>query len=156
MSPLAVIRLRSALLLVILPSLLACGAQSTGPAVYPVAGIVTEDGKPISGAVVQFHPAGADYGPLPGGVVAIGGQATTAEDGRYSIESTFDQGKTTVHGLPAGAYVVTIRKMEVATSPEALMRAPKNVLDTRYAAVESTPVKVTVSADSQRTFDIPL
>jgi hypothetical protein len=146
----------SRLAVVALASLLGCGGESTAPTTYPITGIVTAEGKPVAGALVQFHPVNADGSPLAADARAAGGQATTADDGSYTVETTFDMGKTQVRGLPAGAYVVTVIKMEAGSGPASLDRPPKNVLDPRYAQIETTPVKVNVEPDGQHNFDIPL
>jgi hypothetical protein len=140
----------------ILPTLLACSSSSDAPATYPVTGVVTQNSQPVAGALVQFHPTSADYGPLPEGAAAIGGQVNTADDGTYTVEVTFDRGKTSVRGLPAGAYAVTVVKMEFGPGGPDIRQAPKNVLDPRYATVQTTPVKVTITAEGPHKVDIPL
>ena len=117
---------------------------------------MTADGKPVAGALVQFHPVNAAGSSLAADARAAGGQATTADDGSYTVETTFDMGKTQVRGLPAGAYIVTVVKMEAGSGPASLDRPPKNVLDPRYAQTDATPVKVNVEPDGQHNFDIPL
>jgi hypothetical protein len=97
----------------------------------------------------------ADFTPLADGATAIGGQANTAADGRYEVEATFDKGKTTVRGLPAGAYKVTVVKMEMPAEAS-FSSPPKNVLDPRYASIESTPAKITVAPTGANTYDIAL
>jgi hypothetical protein len=116
---------------------------------------VTLNGTPVDGALVQFHPVSADFTPLAAGATAIGGQANTAADGRYEVEATFDKGKTTVRGLPAGAYKVTVVKMEMSAEAS-FSSPPKNVLDPRYSSAETTPEKLTVTPDGPNTHDISL
>ena len=134
----------------------ACARDSSAPATYPVTGIVTQNGEPVAGALVQFYPRGEDYSPLPEGAKAIGGQATTDADGSYSIESTFDQGKTSTEGLPAGAYAVTVTKVEAPGGAPSRENPPRNVLDPKYATVDATPVKVTIKADEANAVDVAL
>jgi hypothetical protein len=119
-----------------------------------VTGVVTKGGAPVAGALVQFYPRSADFGPLPEDASATGGQATTSEDGSFSVDSTFDMGKTTAQGLPEGAYAVTVVKTEAATA--SLDSPPKNVLDPRYAAVDSTPVKVTITPEGENKVDVAM
>ena len=139
----------------VLPTLVACGVRSDAPETFPVAGVVTLNGAPVEGALVQFHPTSADFTPLAAGATGVGGQANTAADGRYEIEATFDQGKTTVRGLPAGAYKVTVLKME-APAEASFSSPPKNVLDPRYASADTTPESITVTPDGTNTHDIAL
>lgn len=146
----------STLVVVVFSMLLGCGGESTAPTTYPIAGIVTADGKPVGGALVQYHPVNADYSPLAADAHAAGGQATTADDGSYAVDTTFDRGKTQVSGLPAGAYVVTVVKMDAGSGPASLDRPPKNVLDPRYAQASTTPMKVTVEPGGQHQFDVTL
>ncbi|MBA3481300.1 MAG: carboxypeptidase regulatory-like domain-containing protein [Pirellulales bacterium] len=141
---------------VALSMLLGCGGKSTAPTTYSITGIVTADGRPVAGALVQYHPVNADYTPLAADARAVGGQATTGDDGSYTVEATFDMGKTDVRGLPAGAYAVTVVKMDAGSGPASLDSPPKNVLDPRYAMVDTTPVKVTIEPEGRHDFDIPL
>jgi hypothetical protein len=144
------------LVVVTLSMLLGCSGKSTAPTTYPITGIVTADGKPVAGALVQYHPVNADYSPFAADARAAGGQATTADDGSYMVETTFDMGKTQVRGLPAGSYAVTVVKMDAGSGPASLDRPPKNVLDPRYAMVDTTPVKATIEPEGQHNFDVPL
>ncbi len=136
------------------PVLTGCGDSASAPKTFEVTGVVTRGGEPVAGALVQFYPRSEDHGPLPDGASATGGMATTAEDGSYTVESTFDMGKTSVRGLPAGAYSVTVVKMDAAGAN--LDRPPKNVLDPQYAVVDSTPIKVTIKPESGNKVDIAL
>jgi hypothetical protein len=146
----------STLVVVAFSMLLGCGGESTAPTTFPITGAVTADGKPVGGALVQFHPVNADYSPLAADARAAGGQATTGDDGSYTVEATFDMGKSNVRGLPAGAYLVTVVKMDAGSGPASLDRPPKNVLDPRYAQTSTTPVKVTVEPGGQHKFDVTL
>jgi hypothetical protein len=117
---------------------------------------VTQNGGPVDGALVQFYPRGDDFAPLPADAEAVGGQATTAADGTYAVECTFDMGKTSVQGLPAGAYAVTVTKVETPAGGLSRERPPKNVLDPRCATVDATPVKVTIKPDAENTVDVSM
>jgi hypothetical protein len=129
-----------------------CSTDSNLPPIYQVTGIVTLKGQPVEGAVVVFTPLpGADSAPL-----TRGGQAQTDADGKFSIESTFDQGITTQLGLPAGEYRVTVIKMQAPPGPPSLNRPPKNVLPAEFAAVESTPLSATIKADGPNDLKISL
>jgi hypothetical protein len=133
-----------------------CSQNASAPATYPVTGVVTQNGDPIAGALVQFHPRREDFSPLPEGADAVGAQATTDGEGRYSVESTFDQGKTSTAGLPAGAYAVTVTKVEMPSGGPSRENPPRNVLDAKFAKVDSTPVKVTIKADGENVVDVAL
>jgi hypothetical protein len=137
------------------PALAGCGRADTAHETFAVTGVVTKGGEPVAGALVQFYPRSEDYGPLAEGTEATGGQATTADDGSYAVESTFDMGKTGVQGLPAGSYAVTVTKLDIA-GVASLDRPPKNVLDPQYASVDSSPVKVTIRADGENKVDISM
>jgi hypothetical protein len=140
--------------LALLPALAGCGGSASAPATYPVRGVVTKGGEPVAGALVQFYPRSENFGPLAEGTKATGGQATTAQDGSFSVQSTFDMGKTSVEGLPAGAYAVTVVKIDAAGATRE--RPPQNVLDPQYALVDSTPVKVTIKPDGENKVDVTM
>lgn len=125
---------------------------SAGPDTFPVTGAVTQGGKPVEGVVLAFIPviAGDAAGP------AQGGQAQTAADGTFAVQSSFDQGKTTQAGLPAGEYKVTLVKMEAPAGGASFNKPPKNALPSKYAAAESTPVSATVTAEGPNQVDVSL
>src|SRR5260370_35958391 len=60
-------------------SCLGCG--SGGPQYASVSGVVTLNGKPYSGAVVNFQPIGTPDSPYPG----PGSYGHTDENGRFSL-----------------------------------------------------------------------
>ncbi|QDU26482.1 hypothetical protein ETAA8_15600 [Anatilimnocola aggregata] len=78
-----------------------CGAQ--GPATIPVSGVVTFDGKPLSGAMITFVPQGDTSG--------RGGLAQTDDEGKF-VARTQD-GKTIegIAGLVPGQYKVLVNKL---------------------------------------------
>jgi hypothetical protein len=116
---------------------------------------VTRSGKPLAGALVEFTPAG---GSPEGGIAAgmAGAQAQTDSEGAYSMSIMLDNGKRTKVGLPAGDYVVTIRKLEFPGGAASATQPPKNVLPADYASTDSTPLKATVKADGDNRFDFSL
>jgi hypothetical protein len=70
-----------------------CGAsRSDAPALAPVSGVVTMDGKPVGNAIVAFNP--------PGGQSSFG---PTDAEGRYSL-SYIDN----LEGAAIGPHVVSI------------------------------------------------
>jgi len=139
-------RLLSVALLI---ALAGCGANSEGPQTYPVTGTVTMGGQPVAGAMVAFTPDANQTGRVPG-------QASTDEDGEYDISIFLEQGKSTKRGLPAGEYRITVVKMEAAPGAASFDKPPKNVLPSKFASAESTPLKETVKADGENRFDIAL
>lgn len=81
-----------------LVGLLVCGcSRPSGPAVVPVSGTVTFDGKPLKGATLRFIPTGA----TPGG----GANGFTKPDGTYEL--TGIRGGA---GTSPGEYKVVISK----------------------------------------------
>ena len=113
---------------------------------------VTQDGKPVEGAVVTFIPVGV----ADPTAKAPGGQGQTGADGAYHVHSSFDQGKTMQDGLPAGDYKVTVVKMEAPSGEASFDRPPKNILPAKYAAAESSPVSAKVTAEGPNRVDVSL
>jgi hypothetical protein len=148
-------RRRATLIWFGLALLAGCGGAVKGPATYPVTGAVMMGGKPVADALVEFTPASAS---AEGGISAgmAGAQAQTDADGKYTMSTMLAQGKTTVPGLAAGDYVVTVRKMEFPGGAASATRPPKNVLPAKYASTNSSPLKATVKADGEKTFDFAL
>lgn len=135
----------ASLVVAVLFAMVGCGGG--GPQAYPVTGKVTQKGQPVAGAVVAF--------------VAVtsgepGGQAETGADGTFAMQSTADQGRTTLPGLPAGEYKVTVMKMQAGAGEVSLANPPRNILPPEYAMVESTPVTATVTAEGPNEVTIPL
>ena len=125
-----------------------CGSTSTGPDTFAVSGIVTQAGKPVSGAIVSFIPAGESGG--------VPGQATTGDDGSFEASIYLDNGKTTKSGLPAGAYKVTVIKMQLPGGEASITKPPKNVLPAKFATPESTPLEAKVDPAGANRFDYAL
>lgn len=124
-----------------------CGG-SKGPATFAVTGVVTRSGQPVEGATVQFFPAAEG--------MAAGGQAMTAADGAFEVESTFDAGKTMQKGLPAGEYRITVTKMEMPSGTPSFSRPPKNALPAAYGVPETSNLSVTVSPDGENRCELAL
>ncbi len=124
-----------------------CGCSSrsgTGPALIPVEGTVTLDGKPLAGALVTFIPVGDTRG--------SGGTGYTDQNGRYTLRSA-DGGA----GVPAGPYRVTISKLVMPDgsdySPQAgvaPMDSPaQERLPVQYSDLQFTTLQATVSKQDQ-------
>jgi hypothetical protein len=82
--------------------LLIIAGCSDGPALVPVAGIVTLDGKPLEGATLSFVP-------LPGNPISTAGTDATGPAGNFKM--TYD-GRS---GLAPGKYAVSVSKSVDAT-----------------------------------------
>lgn len=80
-------------------SVLGCGSSEFD--MVPVSGIVTLDGKPVSGARVIFSPQRSGQDALSAGPASDG---KTDDDGRYSLASSIDG----TGGAVVGSHTVTI------------------------------------------------
>jgi hypothetical protein len=78
------------------------GCGPSGPPTQAVSGVVTLDGKPVSGATVTFSPSAA------GGAFASG---LTNAEGRFSLNAALAGAKAGAGTLP-GDYLVSISKIE--------------------------------------------
>jgi hypothetical protein len=67
------LRLKAAILTLMIPQILGCGKQETGS----VSGSITYDGQPVKSGYVLFTPSDG-HGPVAGGPI---------RDGRYAIEN---------------------------------------------------------------------
>lgn len=113
-----------------------CGDGTNWPKRYPVSGKVLVDGKPAERAVVTFHPLaphsdGKSYAP----------STFTDDDGAFKL-TTIDAGD----GAPPGEYAVTIVANYVSKGGQDV-QVP-DLLKGKYADPKSTPLKVTVKAES--------
>jgi hypothetical protein len=106
-----------------------------------VSGTVTLDGKPLTSGVVTFHPAA-------GGASAIG---TIGKDGTYTVQIGNDM------KLPPGDYLVTVDAGEAVTSdlgppgaPPKPPPPPKRITPDKYASKDTTDLKATVKAGSNK------
>jgi len=86
--------------LILLGSLLVAGCSQSGPAVAPVSGRVTLDGKALPGVSVTFQPSG--QGTTPG----TGSFGRTDADGRYTLQLISPNGKAS-KGAVVGKHTVT-------------------------------------------------
>ncbi len=120
----------------LLVALLGCGS---GDGRLAVDGLITLDGKPLSGGVISFRPVQAD-------------KATTAgsgiEEGRYQIPAD--------GGLLPGEYKVVIQAFEetgrMVNDPQ-FGQAPETV---PVKFNESETLRATVTADGPNRFDFAL
>lgn len=116
------------------------------PKTFPVTGIVSFDGKPLSGATVMFNPTAGD---------GHGSIALTDATGRYKL-TTFKPGD----GVVPGDYKVAITKIELggsrSDSPTAVAPDPKNVLPAKYADDSTSGITAIVEAKPDNVFDFAL
>ena len=116
-----------------------CVSCAKGPVLYPVNGKVLYKGKEVNGAVVTFHPKGADP------VTAIRPVGLTGEDGTFKLT-------TGQHvGAPAGEYVVTFIWPKEVTAKKKTTELDFNmgsetydVLAGAYADVGKSKIKVEI------------
>jgi len=97
------VRRISAVLLLAL-GVVGCGGGNTGPALYPVVGTVTYQGKPLAGARITFIPEKE-------GAIAI---ASTDSSGKFTMKSGTDA------GVASGPCKVTVALIDSSGSASAL------------------------------------
>jgi hypothetical protein len=126
-----------------LGALLSVGCGGGRKAVHPVRGHVFVDGKAAAYAVVTFHPVG---GASNSGVTPVG---HADETGKFAL--------TTYHeadGAPEGDYDVTVTWFRAArASAIGDEYVSKNYLPARYAAPETSKLRVTVAHDGPNTLE---
>jgi hypothetical protein len=121
-------------------------SRPSGPAVYPVHGVVRVDGRPAAFAQVTFYSVG-DARPE-----AVRPSATTDEQGNFSL-TTFAAGD----GAPEGDYRVAVVQY-LASRP----RGPgedsttRNYLPDRYGRAETSQLRATVGKgeNTLQSFDL--
>jgi hypothetical protein len=133
--------------LILLPALLAgagCGKDDQ-VAVNPVAGTISQGGKPVAKAMILFQPTAPktpEQADAPEHSTLV---AETDQEGKYSL-STY----TANDGAPAGDYLIAIRPLgngpsvEESDGPVRPSRA-RSPISTKYAKTESSPLKATVA-----------
>jgi hypothetical protein len=113
-------------------------AGGRSDALLPVAGQVTEAGRPLPRGTISLRPdleQGNKSQDHPTG--------TIGPDGRYVL---FTSGR---EGAPAGAYKVVVFCNEpVEIKGKAHPGMPKSLIDERYTQPLTTPLKVEVRADA--------
>ena len=123
-------------LLAVASGLLATGCGGSSGS---VTGTVTVDGVPLKTGMVTFHP-------IAGGPAAIGG---------INADGIFELAIGSSHSVPPGDYVVTVDAMESVSStqapdPKKPPAPPKRITPEKYANKDSSDLKVTVKAGSQK------
>jgi hypothetical protein len=113
-----------------------CGESNGIGEVVPAAGVVTVDGKPVSGVSITLAPQE--------GVAGRGGYGSTGEDGSFSL-----QADTEVPGVPPGNYRMMLQKYAmpdgspIPPDTSAADAGLVNLLPAIYSHPEQSPVYVT-------------
>lgn len=105
---------------------------------YPVSGTVMVKGQPYEGARVFLFPIGGDEAfqrERPFGV--------TDANGRFEL-TTFQKGD----GAPAGEYTAIFRNSSPSNAEQAKAWARRPKIAKQYGKPELSPVKVTITTDS--------
>jgi hypothetical protein len=137
--------------LVFLPA--GCSRDPNMPKLGTVHGKVTFKGKPVESGIVTFNPI-----PGKGGETGQNASGQIESDGTYAM-TTFSTGD----GAILGQHVVSVVVREKGSESQGKPRAdstidysmPKLVTPSRYASVETSPLRCTVR-EGDNTFDIDL
>jgi hypothetical protein len=121
-----------------------CENEPEGPETVPAAGRVTQNGKPVEGAMVTFYP-------VEGSAATLASQATTGPDGRFELSTNVGAGKMK-SGIVAGTYEVTITKLDI-TGAKNMMAPPKNLLPKKYGDPKTSGLKAEVVAGKESGFE---
>ena len=109
---------------------------------FAVSGTLTHQNKPMSGAVITFHPTNGK----------LTAQGTANADGKYSLTTYLAN-----DGASAGDYAVTVywpeEKAKPTDDPDPPL--PPDRLKEAYANVKTTKLKATVR-EQPNTIDFPL
>jgi hypothetical protein len=103
-------------------------AVGCGRKLVTTSGVITLDGQPLGGAVVQFQPEG------PGGDIATG---TSEADGSFRLSTGG------ADGAAPGAYRVVVVKFDSSGKS----KGKASLLPKRYASRDATPLQCTVPHD---------
>jgi hypothetical protein len=118
----------------------------------PVAGRVTLDGKPVSGATVVFECK----------ALGVAQAASTDPDGRYEFVAY------NAAGLPAGSYKVGVTSgrfmqageeiplVDAKTKPGQAAPPPKTAVPAKYAKPDDSGLTAEVAANANSPFDFAL
>jgi hypothetical protein len=136
---------RKSLALALLTCLAGCGGDP-GKGVYPVRGRVLYNGRPAANAQVTFHPVGD----IKRDTIRPVGKVD--EQGNFTLTS-FKDGD----GASAGEYQVTVVWfLAKPVRPGSEETVSANYLPVKYASVETSQIKATVTPGSNelQTFDL--
>ena len=139
----------SSIVVVLLLVIVGCRDPNTLDLV-PVRGSVTQNGQPLSGALVEFVPVGEATG--------SGGSGRTDADGRYQLQTLHGQ-----RGIPTGEYKVVIVKLVMPDGSDfpadsdvaPIDSAARQVLRPQYSELQQTVLKASITGPaSDEDFDL--
>jgi len=125
------------LTLVALFSLVLVGCDSR-PALYPVKGTVSVDGKPASGASLLFHPTSV-------GIKSVS-SAIAKEDGSFEVVTD------SMPGIAEGEYIVTLTWPDPAHKPSeqdvmmGLAEPGKDLLNSAYVMRDKSQIRIQITS----------
>lgn len=122
-----------------------CTSSDTGPLTYPAAGTVTYQGRPIAGATLTFHAQQT-------GITAM---ALTDDSGNFEVRTMYNSGRKEKPGMVEGNYQVTVSKLDLE-SIKSTFAPPKDLLPKKYGSPTSSPLKATVSTNSENRYSFSL
>ena len=133
-------------------AVVAAGCGNGGPALAPVRGRVTLDGRPLAFKSVRFHPEQ--------GTPGAGAGANTDADGNYTLLAVRPGATRDVTGVPPGSYRVVVTEPAfpiAAAQPEGPAGEPapatglpdprpraRPVIPSHYTNAETTELRVEV------------
>jgi hypothetical protein len=113
----------------------------------PVTGLITQNGSPVEGAVVLFHPV------IKGAGIKTSNGETDAE-GKFELQSHV-KGAEYQSGAQAGDYLVTIEKLD-SSQVYTTMSPPKDLLPVQYKSPKSSGLEASVSSSGDKHFEFDL
>lgn len=132
-------------LVVVCGALVGCGgAKAPWEKVVPASGVVSIDGKPLSGAQITLIPEDNKF---PSSVRPRG---TSKDDGTFAI-STYKAGD----GAPAGSYKALVLHYPIVGSKESPNAGP-NDLPKKYSKVETTDLVLKVDSPASTALELKL
>jgi hypothetical protein len=124
-----------------------CDNSAAGPATVAVTGTVSNDGTPLEGANVIFHPM-AESGQT------LASQSVTDAQGRFELSTHVGAGKFKP-GIVPGRYAVAITKLDTASIATTLA-PPKNLLPKKYADPKTSGFVAEVAEGQDNEFEFAL
>lgn len=136
----------------VLAALVGC---SGGPALAPVSGVVTLDGKPYPKAVISFQPIGTPENPNPG----RGSSAYTDEQGRFVLRTDNERkgavvGKHRVRIMTRGNDVVGQDTAGVGSADGAPSKREVDPIPPEWNALSTVEFEVPPGGTDKANFDI--
>ncbi|MDR0609790.1 MAG: hypothetical protein LBG58_06750 [Planctomycetaceae bacterium] len=112
------------------------------PTLYPCIITITQDGKPLAGAMVTLYTESSDDRRWsPGGTTNPQGAVQIKVLGKYS-------------GAPVGTYKVTVEKQEIE-NVNSNSYYHISLMETQYTKLQETPLKIEVTPQGvNQTFDV--